>query len=98
MKGEGFKSHHFNFDDSAVGVPMGMLTSTSKEVDFFNHFWDDVVMGAIVDKSNKFFHFMLGWIVIPEYLRDRQWVDAAMPEIRILLVLSILLGILRKRS
>ena len=28
-----------------------MLTSTSKEVDLFNHFWDDVVMGAVVDKS-----------------------------------------------
>ena len=59
---KGFKSQHFN-----VGVQMGMLTSTCKEVDFFNHFWDDVVMGAIVDRSNKFFHFMLGGIVIPEH-------------------------------
>ena len=87
----------FVFDDSS-GVRAGNLTARSREVDFFNIFWTTTLVDLIAEESNRFFHFMQAGKVMPEQSRDRQWTDVTSNDMRLFLALSILMGIVHKRS
>ena len=89
---------NFEFDDSSSGVRVGNLTATSREVDFFNVFWTNSLVDTIVEESNRFFYFMQAGKVMHEKSRDRQWTNVTSCDMRLFLALSILMGIVRKRS